>query len=62
MLVVIEDGYVKVKRKDGRTVCAAPLPRSGRDLRDIEFTDARDQKCNRTRQAAMRALQAAGYR
>ena len=58
--VVKEDGYIKVKRGK-QTICA------GTDLGDhrianIEFLDPKDQKNNRTRQAAMRELQKAGYK
>jgi hypothetical protein len=59
--VVREDGYVKVRHPDGRTVCAGVDLGPGR-MGEAEFLDPADRKCNRTRQAAARALQAAGYR
>jgi phosphatidylserine decarboxylase len=43
---------------DGRTVCVGVL-RDGRWY-GIEFVYEADQKCNRTRQAAMRAMQKFG--
>jgi hypothetical protein len=58
MTVVVEDGYVKVYRgKD--LICAAIV--TSRGLDDLTFMEPRYQKSNRTRQAACRALQAAGY-
>lgn len=62
-LCTVADGYVKViRRADGATICAAPAPAEGRAvLRGLEFTRPEFQRCNRTRQAAARALQAAGY-
>lgn len=43
---------------DGRTVAVGSL-KDGR-WRGIEFVYPQDQKCNRTRQAAMRAMQRYG--
>jgi hypothetical protein len=57
--VHVEDGYVKVKRR-GETICAA-TETEGKRLSNIEFTDERHRN-NKTRQAAMRAYQKAGYR
>ncbi len=64
MQVVIEDGYVKVYRgKD--LICAAtlvnPSPLGLGPITDLTFMEPRYQKSNRTRQAACRALQEAGY-
>lgn len=61
MRVVVEDGYVKVVHRDGRTICAA-VDNKTFTLRGIEFPDEADRRNNRTRQSAMRALKAAGYR
>jgi len=58
--VVIEMGYVLVKR-DGVTICGA-MDAGNKMLRGIEFTDPRFQKCNQTRQAAMKAYQKGGYK
>jgi len=62
MTVVVEDGYVKVYRgKD--LICAGVV--DGRlglpPMRDLTFMEPRYQKSNRTRQAACRTLQEAGY-
>jgi hypothetical protein len=59
--VVQEDGYVKVRHPDGHTVCAGVNLGAGR-MGEVAFLDSADGRCNRTRQAAARALQAAGYR
>jgi hypothetical protein len=59
-LIVEEDGYVKVRHPNGRTVCAGVV--DGEHVHDIDFPDPADRINNRTRQAAMRALQEAGYR
>ena len=58
--VVVEDGYVKVKR-DGETIAAA-IDTGGRRLTGIEFTRPEYQRSNPTRQKAMRVLQQEGYR
>jgi hypothetical protein len=58
--VVVEDGYVKVKR-DGETI-AAGVDTGGRRLTGVEFTRPEYQRSNPTRQKAMRTLQAKGYR
>lgn len=58
--VVVEDGYVKVKRGD-ETIAAA-VDTGGKRLRDIEFTRPEYQRSNPTRQKAMRTLQEKGYR
>lgn len=56
--VIVEDGYVKVKR-NGETICAAvhQIP-----LRDIAFVKPEHQTSNTIRQRAMLTLQEAGYR
>ena len=63
--VVEEDGYVKVRR-GAETICAGvpdgPDGRKTGRLREVEFTDERHRKNNRTRQRAMRALRDAGWR
>ena len=58
--VVIEDGYVKVKRGP-ETICAA-VDSGGKHLRDIEFMKPEYLKSNQTRQKAMKLLQKSGYR
>ena len=60
MNVEQRDGYVLVYRRSV-LICAA-IALDGRRLRDIEFTEERHRANNRTRQAAMRALQKAGWR
>lgn len=63
--MIVDDsiaGYVIVRRKrQGEAICAAVIFADNR-LTDITFYRPEDQKCNRTRQAAMRALKKAGYR
>lgn len=55
-------GYVVVRRqRDNKTICAAFCDSENR-VKDVSFMDPADQKNNRTRQAAMKALQDAGYR
>jgi len=62
MKIIVEDGYVKVWRiRDGEIICAA-FDKGDKQLVGLEFTDPKYQRSNRTRQAAMRALQEAGYR
>ena len=58
--VVVEDGYVKVKR-DGETI-AAGVDSGGKRLTNIEFVRPEYQLSNPTRQKAMKLLQAKGYR
>ena len=58
--VVVEDGYVKVKR-DGETI-AAGVDTGGKRLSGVEFTHDEYQRSNPTRQKAMQVLQAKGYR
>ncbi|HSX23396.1 MAG TPA: hypothetical protein VLE97_11535 [Gaiellaceae bacterium] len=58
--VVVEDGYVKVKR-DSETI-AAGLDAGGKRLSGIEFTRDEYRRSNPTRQKAMKILQQAGYR
>ena len=60
--VAIEDGYVKVKR-DGETIAAGvDSGGGGKRLTNIEFVRPEYQLSNRTRQKAMKLLQAKGYR
>ena len=58
--VVVEEGYVKVKR-DGETI-AGGIDTGGKRLTGIEFTRPEYQRSNPTRQKAMKVLQAKGYR
>jgi len=58
MKVTTEDGYVKVHR-DSTLICAAIL-RDGR-CHDLTFMDVKFQQANKTRQAACRLLQKAGF-
>jgi len=58
--VVEEDGYVKVYR--GKDVICAGLSKPGKRVVDIEFTDPKHQKNNKTRQKAMQTLQQAGWK
>ncbi len=61
MLTVKKVNDYVVVRKGRETVCMAILGKDNR-LHDIAFSNPNYQKCNRTRQAAMSALQQAGYR
>lgn len=58
--VKLEDGYVKVFRGSALICAGVPLP--GGRVTEIAFMDDADLKKNRTRQAAMKALQAAGWK
>jgi hypothetical protein len=58
MQVVIEDGYVKVYRRRD-LICAAALV--GNRVRGLTFMKP-EYLNNRTRQAACRAIQKAGYK
>ena len=49
-------------RRNGEIICDAIILEDGRTVTDIEFAYDKYRLCNRTRQAAMRALQKAGYR
>ena len=60
MQVIEEDGYVKVYRGD--TLICAAVVRDMQEVVDLTFMNPQDRKCNRTRQAACKALQKAGYR
>ena len=70
MEVIVEDGYVKVIRtRDRECICAGVIRTRDREcicaggrVSDIEFTDPKHQRNNRTRQAAMRALAMAGWK
>ena len=56
-------GYSRaVVTRGNRVICRATVCGDGRTLYGVAFDDPAYQKSNRTRQAAMRAYQAAGYR
>ena len=61
-IILIDPGYITVRRvADQKTICMGVVGK-GKRLHDVSFPDTRDQKCNRTRQAAMKLLQHEGYR
>lgn len=60
--VEVIDGMAVVRRaSDGQIICDGRID-PGQRLHDIRFAHPDYQKSNRTRQAAMRALQRSGYR
>lgn len=60
--VEVTSGMALVRRlSDGEIICDARIA-DGDRLRDIAFSHPDYQRNNRTRQAAMKAFQEAGYR